>query len=151
MIRRSPRKGTGHLLARTCKLLRTRVHARLEEVGLYRGQQFVLLVLWDSEGLTHSELAREVLVRPATATNLLKRMEKAGLVERRPDPDDQRVSRVYLTDAARSMRDTVEATWQQIDEQILAGFSSEERVLFERFLLRIQDNLMQKTEGRSKT
>jgi DNA-binding MarR family transcriptional regulator len=149
MIRQSPRKGTGHLLARTCKLLRRRVHTRLEEVGLYRGQQFVLFVLWENEGLSHSELAEKILVRPATTTNLLKRMEKAGLVERRPDPDDQRVSRVYLTDAARSMRDTVEATWQQIDEQTFAGFSSEERILFERFLLRVQDNLMQKTDCRS--
>lgn len=149
MARQSPRRGTGHLLARTCRLLRTRVHTRLEEVGLYRGQQFVLSVLWENEGLTHSELAEKILVRPATTTNLLKRMEKAGLVERRPDPDDQRVSRVYLTDAARSMHDTVETTWQQIDEQIFAGFSSEERALFEQFLLRIQGNLMQKTECRS--
>lgn len=145
MARQSPQKSGGHLLARTCKLLRTRVHARLEKIGLYRGQQFVLFVLWENEGLTHSELAEKILVRPATTTNLLKRMEKAGLVERRPDPHDQRVSRVYLTDAAQSMRDTVETTWQQIDEQIFAGFSSEERALFEQFLLRIQGNLMQET------
>ena len=151
MIRRSPQGSTGHLLARTCKLLRTRVHARLEAVGLYRGQQFVLFVLWEAEGLSHSELAEKILVSPATTTNLLNRMEKAGLVERRPDPDDRRVSRVYLTDAARSIRDTVEATWQQIDEQIFAGFSSEERVSFEQFLLRIQDHLMQKTESGSET
>lgn len=149
MARQSPRKGTGHLLAPTCKLLRSRVHTRLEEVGLCRGQQFVLFVLWENEGLTHSELAEKILVRPATTTNLLKRTEKAGLVERRPDPDDQRVSRVYLTDAARSMHDAVETTWQQIDEQIFAGFSSEEWALFERFFLRIQGNLMQKIECRS--
>jgi len=149
MIRQSPRKGTGHLLARTCKLLRTRVHGRLEEVRLYRGQQFVLFALWENEGLSHSELAEKILVRPATTTNLLNRMEKAGLVERRPDPDDQRVSRVYLTDAARRMRDTVEAAWQQIDEQVFAGFSAEERISFEQFLLRIQDNLMPKTDCRS--
>jgi len=149
--RQSPCKGTGHLLARTCKLLRARAHTRLEDVGLYRGQQFVLFVLWENEGLSHSGLAERILVSPATTTNLLNRMEKAGLVERRPDPDDQRVSRVYLTDAGRSIRATAEATWQQIDEQVLAGFSSEERDLLERFLLRIQDNLMHKRESGSET
>jgi DNA-binding MarR family transcriptional regulator len=149
MNRPFPGGSTAHLLAQSCKLLRTRVHARLEHVGLYRGQQFVLCALWDDEGLSHSELAEKILVRPATTTNLLNRMEKAGLVERRPDPDDQRVSRVYLTDAARRMRDTVEAAWQQIDEQVFAGFSAEERISFEQFLLRIQDNLMPRTDCRS--
>jgi len=87
----------GYLLARVCKAHHFRVRELLHEIGLYRGQQFVLCALWREEGLTHSELAERLSVHPATVSNALKRMERAGFLERRPDPVDQRVSRVYLT------------------------------------------------------
>lgn len=139
-------KTTGHSLAQTCKLLRARVHSMLDEVGLYRGQQFVLGALWAGEGVTHSELARKLHIRPATMTNALKRMERAGLVERRPDQEDQRVSRVYLTDAGRSIRDGVERVWSELEDVAFAGFTTQERTQFQEMLRRIQENLMQDTK-----
>jgi len=132
---------TGYLLAQICKLTRVRAHASLEEFGLYRGQQFVLCALWEQEGITHSELAEQLLVQPATITNALKRMEKAGLVERRQDTKDQRVSRVYLTDAGRNIRDVVEGVWGKLEEQTFTGFSLEERDLLRHLLLQILANL----------
>jgi DNA-binding MarR family transcriptional regulator len=132
---------TGYLLAQTCKLLRARAHALLEEIGLYRGQQFVLHALWAEEGITHSKLAERLHVRPATMTNMLKRMEKAGLVERRQDTADQRVSRVFLTDAGRNIREEVEAAWGELEVQAFAGFSPEECARFARLLRRIRENL----------
>jgi DNA-binding MarR family transcriptional regulator len=133
---------TGYVLARTCKFLRTRVHGTLEEIGLYRGQQFILHVLWENEGVTHSELAERTCVQPATITNALQRMEKAGLVERRQDEQDQRVSRVYLTDAGRSMREKAEQVWRGMEVQAFAGFSEEEQAILRELLTRVQENLM---------
>jgi DNA-binding MarR family transcriptional regulator len=131
----------GHLLARMCKRLRVRAHASMEKIGLYRGQHFALRALWQQEGITHSELAEWLNVRPATVTNMVKRMEKAGLVERRRDAEDERVSRVYLTEAGRDVQDAVEGVWRKLEEQTFAGFSPEELDQFNQFLLRIQDNL----------
>jgi len=142
MVQQPLQQATSHLLVQTCKLLRIRAHALLEEIGLYGGQQFVLMALWEKEGITHSELAEQLHVRPATITNALKRMERAGFVERRQDMQDQRVSRVYLTDAGRDIRDAVEGVWRELEEQTLAGFRSEERAVLDQFLLRIRNNLM---------
>jgi DNA-binding MarR family transcriptional regulator len=136
---------TGYSLAQTCKLMRARVHGLLDEIGLHRGQQFVLGALWRGEGITHSELARKLHVRPATVTNALKRMERAGLVERRPDQEDQRVSRVYLTDAGRSIRAGVETVWSDLEKLAFAGFTPQECTQFVGLLHRIQENLMQET------
>jgi len=69
-------------------------------------------------------------------------MEKTGLVERRQDTEDQRVSRVYLTDAGRNIRDAVERVWHELEEQTFAGFSLEERVLLRRLLLQVRENLI---------
>jgi DNA-binding MarR family transcriptional regulator len=138
-------EATSHLLAQTCKLLRARAHASLGGIGLCGGQQFVLHALWNEEGITHSELAGRLNVRPATITNALKRMEKAGLVERRHDTEDQRVSRAYLTDAGRDIRDAVEAVWSGLEERAFAGFDAQERARFGQFLLRIHENLLRET------
>ena len=130
------------LLAQVCRLHYSRARTLLEEFGLFRGQPPLLFALWEKEGRTHSELAEHLHVQPATITKMVKRMERAGFVERRQDVEDQRVSRVYLTDAGRNIRDAVEGAWRELEEKTFAGFSSKERALLDRFLLRIRDNLM---------
>jgi len=130
------------LLAQVCRLHYSRDRILLEEFGLFRGQPPLLFALWEKEGRTHSELAEHLHVQPATITKMIKRMERAGFVERCQDTEDQRVSRVYLTDAGRNIRDAVEGVWHELEAQTFAGFSSEERALLSQFLLRIRDNLV---------
>ncbi len=129
------------LFAQICRLKHARIHTLLEALGLYRGQPSVLQALWEHEGLMHTELARHLQVQPATITRMLQRMEKAGFVERRPDPEDQRVSRVYLTEAGQAVRADVQQVWRQLEEEAFAGFSLEEQALLRRFFLRIRENL----------
>ncbi len=131
----------GYLLARVCKAHYSRARVLLEEIGLYRGQQFVLCALWSEEGITHSELADRLGVHPATISNALQRMERAGFVERRPDLEDQRVSRVYLTDAGREIQGAVERIWAELEVETMKGFSEEEREALERLLERVYENL----------
>ena len=99
---------TGYLLARACKAHRGSVGAVLAEVGLHVGQEMVLLHLWRQDGLTPSELAERLGVEPPTVTNMLSRMEKAGLLERCRDTGDARCTRVYLTEKGRELREPVE-------------------------------------------
>ena len=136
-------------LGRVCRLYRGRMHARWEEIGLYRGQPFVLSALWEQEGITHSELAARMHVSPATVTNTLKRMEKAGFVERRHDLEDQRVSRVYLTDAGHAIREQVNQHWQEVETQVFGTLSEQERETLSRLLERVREELVRWHEGRA--
>jgi DNA-binding MarR family transcriptional regulator len=144
-----PSTSLDFLLAQVCKLHYARVHTLLEELGLYRGQPPMLFALWEQEGATHGELAARLHVKPATITKMIKRMEKTGFVERRSDPQDQRVSRVYLTDAGRSIRERVEQVWRMLEEETFEGFSAEERDLLQRFLLQMRENLKRVVGGQS--
>jgi len=130
------------LLAQVCHLHYTRAHALLEAIGLYRGQPPVLRALWEQEGQTHTELARRLRVAPATVTRMIQRMEKAGFVVRRADPNDQRVSRVYLTEAGRTVRADVQAVWQTMDDETFAGFNAAERDQLRQLLTRVRANLL---------
>ena len=145
MPQRSAPKSIGFLLAQVCRLEHVRERELLEELGLYRGQHSMLRALWEQEGLTHTELAKRSHVRPSTITKTIQRMEKVGLVERKHDAEDQRVSRVYLAEAGRSVQGDVEQTWHRIEEETFADFTLEERVLLRRFFLQIRENLIRVT------
>ena len=132
----------GHLLGEICRLQHKRVHALLGGLGVYRGQPPALRALCAEEGLTHSELAHLLHVKPPTITHMIQRMERAGFVQRRPDPTDERVSRVYLTDAGRAIQDEIRRVFRELEAEVFAGFSPEEQVLLRRLLLRVRANLM---------
>ncbi len=131
------------LLGQVSRLHFTRAHTLLETLGLYRGQPPVLRALWEQEGLTHTELAERLHVTPATMTKMLQRMEKAGFLIRQPDPEDQRVSRVYLTQAGHAVEESLQSVWRAMETETFAGFTRQERDSLRAFLLRIRENLMQ--------
>jgi DNA-binding MarR family transcriptional regulator len=148
MIHRQEPESLDRLFSQVCRLKHSRVHTLLEALGLYRGQPSVLRALWEHEGPTHSELARHLNVQPATITKMITRMEKAGFVERRPDPGDQRLSRVYLTEAGRAVRDQVQQVWHRLEMEAFAGFTEEERRQMGQFFQRIRENLRTANSGR---
>ena len=133
------------LLANICHLHHARVHQLLEALGLYRGQPMVLRALWEQEGLSQTELAEKLQITPATLTKMLQRMEKAGFIERRACTTDQRVSKVYLTQAGHEVQGKVEVVWGTMEEETFSNFTLEERLLLRRFLLQIRDNLLHAT------
>jgi MarR family transcriptional regulator, organic hydroperoxide resistance regulator len=101
----------------------------------------VLLHLWQRDGLTPSELAGALGVEPPTVTNMLSRMEKAGLLERCRDSRDARCTRVYLTEKGRELREPVERRWEAVEEHTFAGVTTEEEALLRDLLARLHDNL----------
>jgi DNA-binding MarR family transcriptional regulator len=123
------------------KAHRRHAEAALNKLGLHTGQEMILLQLWIEEGIPQSQLAASMEVEPPTATKMLQRMERAGLIERRPDPEDARVSRVYLTERSRALEQPVLDVWKQLEAQTVAGLSLTEQALLRRLLLQVSANL----------
>jgi len=76
----------------------------LDAIGLTYPQYLVMLVLWERDGLTVSELGERLSLDSGTLTPLLKRLEAAGLLQRERDAQDERCVRVALTRAGRALR-----------------------------------------------
>ena len=91
----------GLLIARLAHIHRTRIDEYLSKHNLHVGQEMLLKYLWNQDGLSQKEIGEFMEIQSATVTRMVIRMERAGFVERRTDPDDQRVSRVYLTERGR--------------------------------------------------
>jgi MarR family transcriptional regulator, organic hydroperoxide resistance regulator len=133
------------LLGHVSHLHYIRARQLLESLGLYRGQPMVLRELWEQEGRTQTELADLLNVTAATITKTLQRMEKQGFLQRRPDPTDQRVSRVYLTAAGRAVQQEVEGVFKTMETETFRGLAPEDLAALRVFLTRIRDNLLQAT------
>lgn len=131
----------GYRLVGVCRAHRNRAAEALARVGLYVGQEWILLRLCEREGLTQSELAETCAVEGPTMSKALQRMERSGLVARRADAADARVSRVSLTDQGRAVCGAVDEIWADLEEHTVASLSAEERVLLRRLLLQVERNL----------
>ena len=142
MTHDAPLKETvGYTLAQACKLHRQRADVLLNEIGLHVGQEMILCALWDNEGVTQTELADLLLIQPATVTNALRRLEREGYVDRREDPDDQRISRVFSTVEGRNLKGAIQEKWGQLERESFGGLTAEEGLLLRRLLLRVYENL----------
>jgi MarR family transcriptional regulator, organic hydroperoxide resistance regulator len=89
--------------ARVSTRLERRLGQGLAGHGLSLSQFDVLATLGHGEGITQQELAERLLVTKGNVVGLIDRVGAAGWVERRPDPEDRRVNRLYLTDAGRKL------------------------------------------------
>ncbi|MCH8263328.1 MAG: MarR family transcriptional regulator [Proteobacteria bacterium] len=97
-----------------CFALYTATHAivrayrpRLGKVGLTYPQYLVLLVLWETDGMTVKGLAHRLKLDSGTLTPLLKRLESAGLMTRRRSLEDERIVNIFLTPEGQALEHKV--------------------------------------------
>ncbi|MBA2677510.1 MAG: MarR family transcriptional regulator [Ktedonobacteraceae bacterium] len=129
------------LLRMICQAQRNQMSDALAAIELYAGQEMFLWHLWREEGLTQSQLVERMCVQPPTISKMLDRLGKAGLVERRPDAENSRLSRVYLTEQGNIQKLAVRAIWTNIEQRLTQGLSVEERIVLRRLLLQVHENL----------
>ena len=92
----------------------------LEPLGLTYPQYLVMLVLWESAPLSVGELGTQLLLDSGTLTPLLKRLEAAGLVQRRRDPEDERRVVIDLKAAGRQLKAKARAVPEALACRVLA-------------------------------
>ena len=128
-------------LRQVCKMHTNKVNEVLDEIGLHVGQPMMLKLLYKEDGLSQSILAREMVVTPATASSMVKRLEKGGYLIRKRDAEDERVSNIYLTEKGREVSSQLEDMQNKMEQMIFAGFSDEEKKTMRSFLERIMKNM----------
>jgi DNA-binding MarR family transcriptional regulator len=85
----------------------------------------VLLPLFEEDGLRLGELARRARLSKQTMTDLVRRLERDGLVERRPDPTDGRAAVVSLTPRARELEPVAATVLTELDRLARARLGDE--------------------------
>lgn len=134
----------GYLISRI-KQVGTRIFDRmLAESGIdsFNGAQGrILYVLWQHDDISISSLSAKTSLANTTLTAMLDRMEKMGLIVRKPDPSDRRNRLIALTEKARSLQGDYTNISQRMNGLYYAGFSEKEIMEFEGYLQRVLSNL----------
>lgn len=119
-----------------------RTHVLLDGIGIYPGQPPMLFILNKKDGQSQKELADRLKLSAATIAVMLKRMEKAKLVIRRQDTEDQRISRVYITEEGREKCKKAKEVMMKLDEECFGEFTLEEKIILRRLFMQMRDNLI---------
>ncbi len=131
----------GPLLVQICRAQRNLAAAALDVIHMHVGQENLVYRLAAEEGVSQAQLAGVLCLDASTVTKMLLRLERDGVVERRPDAVDARVSRVYLTPHGRALVEPVLDVWRQMEARITQGMSEAETLLLRRLLLQVLNNL----------
>jgi DNA-binding MarR family transcriptional regulator len=113
--------------SKTSKALRAAADAAMRRHGLHLGQDHLLAVLWRQDGRTPGEVAAMLNVTTPNVVKAATRMAAAGLLTRRRDDRDNRLVRLWLTDAARALQAPIERERRLLEEQVTADLTDAER------------------------
>lgn len=109
--------------------------------GVCLGQMPVMDYIRRHPGCTQKDVADFMEVSPPSVAVMVKRMVRDGIIEKKPDEKDMRQNRLLLTEKGEELQGHCRQIFDQVDEQVYAGFSPEELELLSSFLIRLINNL----------
>lgn len=129
------------LLAQFSQAYRSAVDAFMEQAGMYRGQALLLCTINKQAGMTQTEIADMLAVQGATVSHMLQRLEEARLVVRQRDAADNRLVRVYATEAGRQKELEIQEQLRCLEDAVLKGIGPAERETLRRLVWQMMDNI----------
>lgn len=104
-----------------------------------RWRIFYLIITCEGQ-CTQKYLTNRIGVDPGAVTRLLKKIEQEGIITRRPDPDDNRITLVTLTEQGKAEVERILKLREVFLAQILQNCSDEEMNVFQTVLQKMEDN-----------
>lgn len=134
-------KSIGFLVHEVARLFRRRFEDEARIHGVTLPQWRALAEIYKSEGISQVSLAGCIDTDPMTLSGILDRLEKRGLIERYPDPNDSRAKLARLTAEGTHLVSTARNVGRELYDNALEGLSPADRDRIAAGLIRIRDNL----------
>ena len=119
---------------------------RVRDFDLTRAHWRVVSGLYRHDGITQTELAHAIAMALAPLGKIIDKLEAAGWVERRPDPADRRVNRLYLTQAVEPILEPARQVANDLEVSVLAHLSKRDQTALKASLATIRDVLYRQLE-----
>jgi DNA-binding MarR family transcriptional regulator len=138
----------GYLMAEAARLLRAAIERELADagLGLTSSEARALAHVAERGGARQAEIAEAMGVEPMTVCAYLDRLEKAGYVERTPDPRDRRAKNVRATTEAEVVLTAMRSRAGDLYDQLFSEFDAAERARFLDGLAVLRDNLRRRLD-----
>jgi DNA-binding MarR family transcriptional regulator len=136
-----PADSVSQLLRYTHRAFMRTLEARIAAHGIAVSTWFLLRVLWEQDGLTQAELGERVGIVGPTAVAAMRRLLQDGLAVRRPDKEDKRKLRIFLTPKGRELETVLLPEAAAAIKLATDGLRPQEIAELKRLLRRIALNL----------
>jgi len=113
------------------------VQNHLAPYGLTNTQYLVLEVLWNNKGIIAADIGKLLNMDKATLSGILDRMNEAGWLRKEQDPNDMRVFQIFPSRKANELEDTLRQEREAANDELLSGFTIDEKILLRRLLMEI--------------
>jgi DNA-binding MarR family transcriptional regulator len=134
-----PPRSVGFLISQLGFLSSKRFMEALAPVGIDPREFLLIRFVAASEGQSQQALAERLAIPPSRMVALVDHLEEAGLIERRPDPEDRRVRGLHLTRKGRGALERAAKIAIDYETQLCAGINREERELLIDLLQKLQE------------
>lgn len=138
----NPEESIGFLINDVARLMRRNFNRRAQGLGLSQAQWQALAYLRRQEGVKQVTLAETLEIQPITLARLIDRLEEAGLVTRRPDPNDRRAIRLFLTEKAKPLLKKMQELSAETRRQATMDLTEEGRRQFVLTLQTVKQSLL---------
>ena len=132
----------GFLLHEVARLMRAHFNRLIQAEGLTLAQSRVLIQLSHCDGQRQVDLAERLEVQPMTVGRLVDQLASSGMVERRADPLDRRVFRIFLLPGAQPLLERIAAVAEETRRVATAGMSAELLAQTNEALALVKQNLL---------
>lgn len=120
-----------YVIKTTAKKMDKFLGKELELFGINFPQALILFSLLEQEGSTLTEIGSRAQIENSSLTTMVDKLEKEELVERRLDPQDRRIVRLFLTDKGRALGEKVLSAAAGFNEQLKTRLRGDEKTLLE--------------------
>ena len=127
-------------VSRLCMSVANKAHGE-DQSHVQHSCRIILARLARADGINQAELVRVSRMTPPSISAALKNMESEGLIFREKDKDDQRITRVYLTEEGRQIEENNYRIIREVDRLAMEGIAEEEQRAFVDVLLKMRENL----------
>lgn len=121
-----PHETFGYALKQAQQAMRAHMDRRLREIGLTAPQYAVLASLEEEPGASNAMLARRAFVTPQTMQGMLVKLERDGMIERKPDTEHGRIQRTELTVAGRRALNGAHTVAVDVERRVRASLGAVE-------------------------
>jgi DNA-binding MarR family transcriptional regulator len=138
----SPANPVSSAIYRVARAHRAYATTLLRDLGLYTGQEIMLLEVAEQESMTQRDLVRSMMLDHSTVAKSLRRLETAGLIARQQSQEDRRSVEVRLTDRGRDLVQRIEGAWSELEATTVRDLSASQRETAVRLMRRMERGIV---------
>lgn len=129
------------MIHQTDLTLTSYIKAKLAPFNVAPEQNLILMLLWERDGMSQNEIAKELVKDKTNIARMISSLEKKGFISRQINKIDSRAFKVYLTEDGKKLGELVYPIVEEFNHIVRTGITSEELQTVKEVLLKIRQNV----------